>query len=729
MNINFKKIFNYFAKNRLIVLILLITFTLITVLLSSEIYNLLSTNYEVGQVSNEKIKAPRKIVNQPETDKLEEEASNSVQNYYKIDSDITEAVYKEVESFFTQLDDEREVYKSYIENSESLESNEVLENGETTLEEPIQSQVQGELIENIDYTIDAIQYDIVNVDLLQTLSEVEILYLCELSDEDYKSYKEFINTILDDVLEQGIKSDGLLNSFLLVEDFINKQSLDETISDITYKVVVGFLRPNLVIDESATEKAKEEAIANVEPVYYLEGQTIVDEGEIISNDMYVVLDDLGYIDRNISELIISYSAVIALNLIFTLFVLIYTYFYKKSYIYDLSITAITCTLYIFFVISTIFLDETIICYMPLYVAIYIFTVFLDKKIVSVILINLMFLLSNFTSLSGNEMLFLFLTANMEILFVNKINDKNRIFFGSLLVSLLFGVIYTLIYVTEGYKVTEVIMEIYKIPLTTFVAIIFSYGVSPAIASTFGILTNSRLIELTRPDQALIRRLTMEASGTYQHSLVVANLSEEAALNIGANSALCRVASYYHDVGKLQNPLYFGENQNGYNPHDDLNPLNSAKIILNHTEYGKELATKYKLPKEIIEIIPQHHGSTKVSYFYSKALNDESLKDKITEEMFTYSGEIPQSKEAAIIMLADTAEAAVRSVIYKMNGFEEIEEFLTKLINGKINEGQLLDSGLTFKDIEKIKKSFMRIFKGMYHSRVEYPSKKGEKNEK
>ncbi len=755
-----KKEFNYSKNVKLIIFMTVVTFLLTTLLLSNEVYNLMRTNYEVGQVSTEKIKAPRDFINQPETDKLKKNAQENVQNYYKIDTSITEEIYNQINSHFILIDSEREDYKLYLEavekaveiglnninhqdENDDIETNESEENMShvaENLENGNLSEDDIESSETINYSssndnnhevkndIATIkEYEIRNIELLKILTEEEIIYLCNLDEVDYVNYKQFVNKVVVDVLEQGVKSDSLLNTFLLTDDYINKQNLDEVISNISYKVIVNFLKPNLIIDELATEDARKEAAKSIEPIYYKKGQTIIDEGEIISEDIYIVLDDLGYIEKNITEVIISYMGVILLNLIFSLFVVFWFYLHNKKYLYDKGIIALVCTLHILFAVFTILLAETWIRYMPLYIVVYLLAAFTDKKVVSVIIINILFLLSNFVPLTANELLFLFFTTNMEILFVKLINEKQKIILVSTIMSIFFGTIYLLMLITEGYNLKEISLEFYKIPLTVFISIIFAYGVVPAVASTFRLLTNSRLMELTRPDQPLIRRLTLEASGTYQHSLVVANLSEEAALEIKANSILCRVGSYYHDIGKLKKPLYFGENQNGYNPHDELNPIESANVILDHTIYGIELAKKHKLPKEIIDIIPQHHGSTKVGYFYSKAINDEKYKNKITESMFTYDGQIPQSKEAAIIMLADTSEAAVRSVIYKMKNFEEVESFITKLINSKIETGQLLDSGLTFKDIEKIKKAFMQIFKGMYHSRVEYPSKEDDED--
>ncbi len=248
---------------------------------------------------------------------------------------------------------------------------------------------------------------------------------------------------------------------------------------------------------------------------------------------------------------------------------------------------------------------------------------------------------------------------------------------------------------------------------------------PIFENIFQIITPNKLIELSNPDNELLKRCTMEMPGTYHHSLVVANLSETAARDIGADYTLARVSSYYHDIGKLVSPIYFSENQNGENIHDMLSPEKSFEIITSHVSYGVELAKQHKLPQEIIDMIPEHHGDTLVKYFYVKAKNKD---ENILEDSFRYAGPKPKTKEAGILMLADTCEAAVRSKIQKETDFEEVKKFIAMLIQGKIDDGQLIDSDLTYGDVEKIKEAFARVFKGMYHHRIEYPTTEEDKVE-
>ena len=227
------------------------------------------------------------------------------------------------------------------------------------------------------------------------------------------------------------------------------------------------------------------------------------------------------------------------------------------------------------------------------------------------------------------------------------------------------------------------------------------------------------MELANPANELMRRLMIETPGTYHHSLIVANLAETAAYDIFCNGTLARVGAYYHDIGKLYKPQYFSENQFGENAHDQLDPYISAKMIIDHVEQGVELAKEHGIPPVIIDIIRQHHGTTLVKYFYVKSTK-EKPEGETKEEDFRYKGPIPQFKESAIVMLADTVEAAVRSSFNQGKSASDVEALIDVLIKDKLNDGQLNDCRLDLKELESIKQSFLKVFNGMNHNRVAYP---------
>jgi putative nucleotidyltransferase with HDIG domain len=240
-----------------------------------------------------------------------------------------------------------------------------------------------------------------------------------------------------------------------------------------------------------------------------------------------------------------------------------------------------------------------------------------------------------------------------------------------------------------------------------------------LGRVFGITTTWQLLELANPTHPLLRRLMSEAPGTYHHSLIVGNLAERSAEEVGADPLLARVASYYHDVGKLRRPYFFVENQaNGVNPHDSLPPEESARIISAHVTDGVDLAERYGLPLRIREMIPQHHGTRLVSFFYQRA--QEGGNGEARVEDFSYPGPRPRSKEAAIVMLADSIEAATRAS--RDHSQEAIQHLVEDIILQRLSEGQLDECDLTLRDLQRIKHSFATLLVGMYHPRIEYPKK-------
>ncbi len=247
----------------------------------------------------------------------------------------------------------------------------------------------------------------------------------------------------------------------------------------------------------------------------------------------------------------------------------------------------------------------------------------------------------------------------------------------------------------------------------------SLGTISAAGRIFGITTHFQLLELANPTQPLLRRLMMEAPGTYHHSIMVGNLAERAAEEVGADPLLVRVAAYYHDIGKLRRPYFFIENQSdGVNVHDALAPQASARIISAHVPDGLDLARKYRLPNRIAEMIPQHHGTRLVTYFYNRALQ----QGPADPAEFSYSGPKPQSKEGAILMLADGVEAAARAS--RDHSPEAIRDLVEKILMQRLAEGQLDDCDLTLRDLRRIEKAFVAILMGMYHPRIEYPEMPG-----
>jgi putative nucleotidyltransferase with HDIG domain len=242
------------------------------------------------------------------------------------------------------------------------------------------------------------------------------------------------------------------------------------------------------------------------------------------------------------------------------------------------------------------------------------------------------------------------------------------------------------------------------------------GVLPFVEQLFGLVTPIKLLELGNPAHPLLRRLQLEAPGTYHHSIMVSNLAEAAAEAVGADALLARIGTYYHDIGKLRRPAFFVENQLGIdNPHEKMTPSLSALTVAAHVRDGLELAREYGLPPVIQEFIAQHHGTTRLTYFHHQALE---RGDAVDEATFRYEGPRPQRREVAIVMLADAVEAAVRSLTRPTP--DRLEETVRRIVREKLEDGQLDECGLTFRDLDRIVGAFVRILSGMLHPRLEYP---------
>jgi putative nucleotidyltransferase with HDIG domain len=248
--------------------------------------------------------------------------------------------------------------------------------------------------------------------------------------------------------------------------------------------------------------------------------------------------------------------------------------------------------------------------------------------------------------------------------------------------------------------------------------VLTIGLLPFLESFFGVLTAVNLLELANPNRPLLHKLLMEAPGTYHHSIIVGNLAEAAAVEIGGNTALVRVGALYHDIGKTKRPYFFIDNQfGGENPHDKISPSLSALIITSHVRDGVAMAQEAGLPQEVVDLIHQHHGNSLVSYFYTRATENGGA-EQVIEDDFRYDCPRPQTREAAILMLADSCEAAVRSLTKAPPG--RIEAVVRKIIKDRLDDGQLEQSPLTFKDLDRIATVFTKILAGTFHKRIEYP---------
>lgn len=310
-----------------------------------------------------------------------------------------------------------------------------------------------------------------------------------------------------------------------------------------------------------------------------------------------------------------------------------------------------------------------------------------------------------------------LSGLLAVYTVSQVSERSELTRAGFLVSIGLAYLTFAVSLVMGHTFIETLRNAGWGLLSGISSAVLTIGTLPFLESVFHITTPLRLLELSSPNQPLLKELMINAPGTYNHSIVAGNLVEGAAEAIGANPLLARVGAYYHDIGKMKRPFFFIENQLNDNEHDKINPNLSCLIITAHVKEGVEIAKENKLPQEIIEIIQEHHGTTIVSYFYHRA-KERIEKQEISEDDFRYSGIKPRSKEAALVMLADSVEAAARTMAKP--SLNRLEQLIRKITQSKLHDGQLDESELTLADLEKIVRAFTQVLASVYHYRIEYP---------
>lgn len=411
---------------------------------------------------------------------------------------------------------------------------------------------------------------------------------------------------------------------------------------------------------------------------------------------------------------------ILLFLIFS-FVVLYFLSYGKKFIFDGSTVILISFITIVSFLTFQIFNKTLSPYaFPISSFVVILALLVSVR-VSVIYTFIMFMLiSMVNGFSSVLPLLLISGALSSVINVKKIRNRSKFVNIGVKVSLVM-LLTNLIFVLFGYiELNHIEMNIWYSMLNGFLSVLIILAFLPLLESLFSKTTNIKLIELSDFNNPILKRLMVEAPGTYHHSLMTASIAEQAAEAIGENSLLARVCCYYHDIGKLKNPEYFIENQNrSKNPHDELSPSMSGLVLISHVKDGVALAKKYKLDKVIMDAIRQHHGTSLIQYFYYKAI--EQNKD-IDERDFRYPGEKPTTKIAAILMMADSIEAISRTL--KDTSAGKLKEVVEKVINNKFTDGQFSNCPITLKDLVKISESITTTLCGIYHARIEYKNNKG-----
>lgn len=493
----------------------------------------------------------------------------------------------------------------------------------------------------------------------------------------------------------------------------------------TQALFFDIIAPNVSFDNNLTQKARNEALSKLSYTRGTvdQGRLIIAKGEVVEAENLKILESLKseyeselWTASNYYYILIGYTVLVAL-------VLIMLFLFLKKYrrtVYDnnVKVTFIFFNILLMVFITTMVIkyNDQLVFVVPLCILPLILKTFFDARL-GLFVHVLTILILGFVVPNSFEYIFLqIITGIVTILTVSELYKRANLFVSVGQITLIYIIGYLSFHTIHEGDLSDI--EWYTLGLFLLNGMITLF-VQPLIyiyEKLFGLVSDVSLLELSDTNSKLLKELSNKAPGTFHHSLQVANLAEAAANEIGANAMLVRVGALYHDIGKMNEPTYFTENQvTNVNPHDELSPKDSARIIIDHVIKGIEIARKNNIPDRIIDFIRSHHGTTLVFYFYKK---QKELEEDVNEEDFRYPGPLPFSKETAILMMADSVEAASKSL--KNPTFLIIDEFVDKIISGQMKANQFLNADITFKEIEKIKKIFKQKLINIYHLRVEYP---------
>ncbi len=530
--------------------------------------------------------------------------------------------------------------------------------------------------------------------------------------------------VLEQVMRSTIREDQLEKVKSDIPALVTL-SLPEDQAVIVAKLVAGFVVANSFYSEALTEATREQARAAVTPITrsFIQGETIVRRGQVITPSELEALQQLDLVqpEQNWKELLSA--AVLS-----TLMLAYQTFFLRRtsSALQNPRSLLLITTLFLAFLIigRLIVTGHTIIPYLfPLTAFTLFFSSLYGAKIAITFTLPLIILYTFELPNPLTLTVYYLISSIFGVLTLGRARRMNSFFWAGAAI----GVSGAMIVV--AYRLPQASTDL--IGVGTLMGVSLLNGIASAslalllqhlFAPYLGVVTALQLMEISRPDHPLLQFLLRNAPGTYQHSLQVANLAEQAAERIGADALLTRVGALYHDVGKAINPVFFIENQvsGTPNPHDDLDPTFSAATIIRHVTDGKDLARKYRLPARIVDFIVEHHGTMIARYQYAKALElAQGNQEAVDIELFRYPGPRPQSRETAILMLADGCEARVRAERPKNE--EEMRKVIQAVVENRVSNGQLDDTDLTLRDLSQIIDSFTNNLKGMYHPRLEYPT--------
>ena len=537
----------------------------------------------------------------------------------------------------------------------------------------------------------------------------KLIYLKNGNEIQELSYKQlvFLGDI-DRIIKSNVKEYFILDAELFLTELIT-----------------SIVLPNVTLNSELTSSTIRSKIESINPNRGVidKGSRIIAKGEVVEGNKFQILSSYKAVfesqiwsKSNFYWLLLGYSLLISL-------VFLMLFLFLKNYRLEIYNNNTKVTFILFNIIVMIFLTTLVVKYdaklvyiTPLCILPLVLKTFFDARL-GLFVHVLTILLLGFIVPNSFEFLFLQTIAGMvTILTVSELYKRANLFISVGQITFIYVLGYFAFFIIQEGNIELIQWDYFGYFVLCGLLTLFSFPLIYIYEKMFGLVSDVSLLELSDTNSKLLKELSNKAPGTFHHSLNVANLAEAAANEIGANAMLTRVGALYHDIGKMVNPTYFTENQmSSINSHDELDPKESAKIIIDHVIIGIEIAKKNKLPDRIIDFIRTHHGTRLVHYFYSK--ENEKL-GTVSKEDFSYPGPTPFSKETAILMMADSVEAASKSL--KEPTSSVLDEFVEKIIDSQLNQGQFLNANITLKEIQRIKKVLKKKLNNMYHLRIEYP---------
>jgi putative nucleotidyltransferase with HDIG domain len=502
-------------------------------------------------------------------------------------------------------------------------------------------------------------------------------------------------------------------------------SIPEDVKKRMLSVFFDVIQPNIKLNKSLTEKALEEELSQVSLTRgrVEKDQLIITKGQVIEESQYDILNSIKseyesqvWNSANYNWVLIAYTLLVALALLMLLLFL--RKYRKEVFLNNTKVTFLFFNIALMILLSTLVINfnSQFIYVVPLCILPLVLKAFFDARL-GLFTHVLTVLLLGFVVPNSYEYMFLQIIAGMvTILTVSELYKRANLFISVGQITFIYIIAYFAFFVIHEGQLTGLKLETFGLFILCGLATLFVQPLIYIYEKIFGLVSDVSLLELSDTNSKLLKELSNRAPGTFHHSLNVANLAEASANEIGANAMLIRVGALYHDIGKMNNPTYFTENQStGINPHDELSSKESAKIIIDHRLNGIEIAKKYNLPDRVIDFIRTHHGTSLVYYFYMK---EKATNENVDIKDFTYPGPTPFSKETAILMMCDSVEAASKSL--KEPTSTKINDFVENIINKQMESGQFLNADITFKEIQSIKKVLKSKLANIYHLRIEYP---------